>query len=120
MELLDHYLQAIKTFLAGKDQDDILQELRDSLLSKIEEKEQSLGRALTSDEIEQIVRDSGPPFLVAARYGPHRSLIGPTLFPFYWQALKWGLLAALITRLIVATIVVFLSSNLSDLFAVPS
>ena len=120
MELLDRYLQAIKTFLTGKDQDDILQELRDSLLSQMEEKEHSLGRLLTGDEIEKIVRDSGPPFLVAARYGPHRSLIGATLFPFYWQALKLGLSVALIVRLIIATIGVFLTSDLSELFAVPS
>ena len=48
MELLDRYLQAIKTFLTGKNQDDILLELRESLLSQIEEKEQSLGRPLTN------------------------------------------------------------------------
>src|ERR1700683_4696586 len=102
MELLDRYLQAIKTFLTGKDQDDILQELRESLLSQMDEKEQALDRPLTGDEIEAVIRQSGPPFVVAARYGPHRSLIGPALFSFYWLALKLGLLIALIVQLIAA------------------
>src|SRR5450432_4222473 len=94
MELLDRYLQSIKTFLTGKDQDDILRELRESLVSQMEEREQSLGRPLNGDEVAAIIRENGPPFLVAARYGPHRALIGTTLFPFYWYALKWGLTIA--------------------------
>ena len=96
-----------------------MQELRENLLSQMEEKEQSLGRPLATGEVEEIIRDSGPPFLVAARFGPHRSLIGPALFPFYWLALKWGLLIGLIVRLIEATIRIIVNSDTSALFAVP-
>ena len=120
MELLDRYLQAIKTFLTGKDQDDILLELRESLLSQMEEKEHSLGRPLTSNDIEAIIRESGPPFMVAARFGPHRSLIGPALFPFYWLAIKLLLLIALVFQLIESSIRVIVNSDTSTLFAIPS
>ncbi len=119
MELLDRYLQAIKTFLTGKNQDDILLELRESLLSQMEEKEQSLGRPLTNDETEAIIRESGPPFMVAARFGPHRSLIGPELFPFYWLALKVLLFVALVAQLIESSIRVFVNSDASSLLAIP-
>jgi len=124
MELLDRYLQSIKTFLTGNDRDDILQELRESLLSQIEDNEHSLGRPLNEEELEAAIRENGPPFLVAARYGPHRSLIGPALFPFYWRSLKWGLTIALIVRLIVAVVSVLLSPHaggeiVSSLLAVP-
>jgi len=120
MELLDRYLQAIRTFLTGKDQDDILLELRESLVSQMEEKEQSLGRPLSSDESEAIIRESGPPFMVAARYGPHRSLIGPALFPFYWVALKLGLLFALIAQLLVGSIRVIVNSDASAILTIPA
>jgi hypothetical protein len=124
MELLDRYLQSIRTFLPRKDQDDILRELRESLLSQMEDTEHSLGRPLKADEVVEIIRENGPPFVVAARYGPHRSLIGPTLFPFYWQAVKWGLIIALSIRLVVAVLKVLISSHpaseiVTDLLAVP-
>jgi hypothetical protein len=124
MELIDRYLQSIRTFLTGKDRDDILHELRESLLSQIEDREHPLGRPLTEDELVEMLRKNGPPFVVAASYGPHRSLIGPTLFPFYWQALKWGLTLALIIRLIVAALKVLVSPHTAgetvhELLAVP-
>ena len=57
-------------------------ELRDLILSRFEAKEEELGRALTGDEQEAILREIGHPLVVAARYrkGPD-SLVGPELFP---------------------------------------
>lgn len=118
-ELLDRYLQAIKTFLTGKDQDDILQELREGLLSRMEEQEKSLGRPLSADEVAAIIRANGPPFMVAVRYGPHRSLIGPNLFPYYWLAIKWGLLLAFLIETSAAVIGIVLKSDASALGSIP-
>jgi len=118
-ELLDRYLQAIKTFLTGKDQDDILQELREGLLSRLEEHEKSLGRPLSEDEVAAMIREYGPPFMVAARYGPDRALIGPTLFPYYWLALKWGLLFAFLVQVFAAVIGIVLKSDASALAGIP-
>jgi hypothetical protein len=39
MELIERYLQAVKFALPKKQQDDIVRELRDSILSQVEERE---------------------------------------------------------------------------------
>ena len=70
---------------------DIIEELRDLILSRIEAREETLGRAATDAEKEEILRDIGHPLVVAARYrkGPD-SLIGPELFPYWLFAMKAG------------------------------
>ena len=47
MELLERYLQAVRTFLPRKAQDDILHELSENILSQMDEREAELGRRLT-------------------------------------------------------------------------
>ena len=96
MELVDRYLNAVKGYLSQTEkaqQDDIIAELKDSLLSRIEERESELGRALSAAEQQQIVKESGHPMLVASRYSPQQYLIGPSLFPFWLMALRAMLIA---------------------------
>ncbi len=50
MELIERYLQAVKFALPASQQDDIVKELRDSILSQIEEQESELGRRLSEGE----------------------------------------------------------------------
>jgi len=50
MEMIDRYLQAVKFALSPAQRDDIIKELRDSILSQVEEKEATLGRPLNEDE----------------------------------------------------------------------
>jgi len=88
MELLDRYLQAVGFWLPKGQQRDIIAELSEDLHSQIEEKENALGRPLNETEIEDILKQRGRPVLVANRYLPQRSLIGPVLFPIYWFVLK--------------------------------
>src|SRR5215472_122699 len=83
MELLDRYLQAVRFWLPRAHQNDIIEELRDDLSSQIEEKELSLGRSITEDELAAILQHAGHPVRVAARYQKKQSLIGPGLFPLY-------------------------------------
>ena len=45
MDMLDHYLDAVAAQLPRESRDDIIAELRDTLLSQIEDKEEALGRA---------------------------------------------------------------------------
>lgn len=96
MELIDRYLQLVRTFLPKAEQDDIIRELQANLLSQIEDKELEYGRPLRQDEVEAILKKHGHPLLVASRYRPHQYLIGPVIFPFYWMALKISLVIALI------------------------
>lgn len=92
MTMLDTYLDAVAAQLPRDTRDDIVAELRDTLLNRFEEREAELGRALTDDEREDILRAMGHPLVVAARYGRGpQSLIGPELFPYWLFAVKAGL-----------------------------
>ena len=86
MTLLDRYVDAVRVALPKKNADDVAAEIRDELQSQIEEREASLGRALTEEEEAQILRAYGHPRAVAARYSDVPYLIGPALLPFYWAA----------------------------------
>jgi hypothetical protein len=83
MELTDRYLQAVGFWLPKNQKHDIIAELSEDLHSQIEERESALGRKLTDDDMEQILKQRGRPLLVANRYRPQQHLIGPVLFPIY-------------------------------------
>ena len=87
-DLLDRYLQAVGFWLPKAQQQDIIAELSEDLHSQIEDKETALGRSLNDAEIDDILKQRGRPFLVANRYLPQRSLIGPALFPIYLFVVK--------------------------------
>ncbi|PYX04024.1 MAG: hypothetical protein DMG86_01560 [Acidobacteria bacterium] len=91
MELIDRYLQAVKFSLPRAQRDDIIKELRDSILSQIEEKEAALGRQLTKDEQVELLKKLGSPMHLASRYGKQQHVIGATMFPIYWRVLKAAL-----------------------------
>jgi hypothetical protein len=100
MDLLDRYLAAVAALLPKPQRQDIVAELRDLLLSRMEAQEAELGRPLKSGEREDLLRAFGHPIAVAGRFGTPRSVIGPELYPFYMFAVK-GLvvLAAAITAI---------------------
>ena len=92
-DLLDRYLYAVSRHLPAQRrgapaQNDLIAELAANLRAQMEDKEEALGRPLTEDEQADVLRRHGHPIVVAARYQPHRSLIGPELFPFYWFTVK--------------------------------
>ena len=96
MDMVERYLEAVAAQLSADEREDITAELRDLILSRFEAREETLGRALTDDEKEAILREIGHPLVVAARYrkGPD-SLIGPELFPYWLYGVKAGLLVLL-------------------------
>jgi len=81
MELLERYLQAVRTYLPMSQQEDILKELRENLRGEIEDRESALGRALNEGELAEILKKHGHPLLVATRYRSRASLSGHAL-PF--------------------------------------
>jgi len=83
MALIDRYLHAVKFWLPRDKKDDIIAELAEDLRSQIEEKETEVGHKLSDAEIEPILKRCGSPLVVAGRYLPQTSLIGPALFPIY-------------------------------------
>ena len=87
-DLLDRYLYAVRRYLPAYHQDDLVAELSANLRAQMDDKQAVLGRPLTEDEQIEVVRRHGHPILVAARYQPQHSLIGPEVFPFYWFTIK--------------------------------
>jgi hypothetical protein len=83
MDLINRYLQAVRFWLPRKQQDDMIAELSEDIRSQMEERSATLGRPLTESEVEDLLRRRGSPILVANRYLPQQSLIGPLLFPIY-------------------------------------
>src|SRR6516165_2029798 len=100
MELMDRYLQAVRFALPKSQRDDIVQELKDSLLSQIEEREAVLDRRLTEDEQVDLLRKMGSPVQLASRYREQQGLIGPTVLPIYWKVLKASLGIAFLVQVL--------------------
>jgi hypothetical protein len=88
IDLVERYLQAIAFWLPASQKQDIIAELSADIYAQVEEREATAGRTLTTAEIEDLLKQSGAPILVANRYLPQRSLIGPLLFPIYLFVLK--------------------------------
>lgn len=93
MDIIERYLEAVAAQLPTEDREDIVAELRDLILSRVEAREEELGRTLSDEEKEAILHEIGHPLIVAARYrkGPD-SLIGPELFPYWLFGAKAGLM----------------------------
>jgi hypothetical protein len=104
-QVLDRYLAAIARHLPKAEATDIISELRENLLSEIEEKEAALGRKLNTAELDALLTGFGHPLAVAARYRKARYLIGPEIYPFWMATLRvvFGILVAVaVVGLIVA------------------
>jgi hypothetical protein len=104
MDMLDRYLQAVRFFLPRTQQDDIIRELSENLISRMQDREAELGRPLDEAEQADILREHGHPMLVAGRYRARHQLIGPTFFPLYIVALKMGLGVALLVSSVLAVV----------------
>jgi hypothetical protein len=104
MELVERYLAAIGRELPEAQRPDIVAELRDLLLTQIEDKEAELGRPLDRDETEGLLKAFGHPLTVAFRYRRIQRLIGPELFPFFLRALKVGLMLGVTLHVVVMAV----------------
>ena len=89
--LVDRYLAAIGRELPIRQSEEITAELRDVLMSKIEDREAVLGRPLTDQEIGQLLIDFGHPLIVAGGYRTTPYLIGPELFPMWVATIRFVL-----------------------------
>lgn len=93
-DLVDRYLAAVAALLPKAQRQDIVAELGDMVMNRVEEAEARLGRPLDKRETEELLREVGHPIAVAGRYGPHRALIGPELYPFWLVGVKVMLVIA--------------------------
>jgi hypothetical protein len=83
MDLLERYLQAVGQYLPAETKDDTIAELRSNLMEQIDAREEELGQPLDFADVAAILKEHGKPEVVALRYLPQRSLIGPAIYPFY-------------------------------------
>ena len=108
MDLIEEYLRVVAALLPRGQRDDIVAELRDLILTRKEAREEELGRPLTPDETEAVLREIGHPLVVAARYGEGpQHVVGPMLYP-YWL---FGVKAILVLEAVIA-VVVFISGTI--------
>jgi|HubBroStandDraft_4_1064222.scaffolds.fasta_scaffold02486_5 hypothetical protein len=105
MELIDRYLQSVKLALPKAQQNDVIRELSDEILSQVEEKEASLGRPLTEDEQAVLLKQLGHPLVLASRYRKQRYLIDPSIFAIYWMVLRLVLVVAFLAMAVAAVAV---------------
>ena len=114
MELIDRYLQSVKWMLPRKQQEDVVRELNDEILSRVEEKETALGRPLNEDEQVAVLKQMGHPMLVASRYRTQRYLINPAIFAIYWMVLRLILAIVFVAMAIAAVSVAAAGQGLSQ------
>jgi hypothetical protein len=88
MDLLHRYLNVVAIRLPERERDDIVAELREELLSQVEERQARLRRMLTTGEFVGLLKAYGHPFVVAARYNTGQRHVGPELLPFRRLALQ--------------------------------
>ncbi len=118
MDLVNEYLRAVAALLPRAQRDDIVAELRDTILSRLEEREAELGRPPTDDEIEAVLREVGHPVVIAARYreGPQH-VVGPTLYPYWLFAVKAVIALQIATAVIVVLVRTVAFGNFSQILS---
>jgi hypothetical protein len=99
-DLVDRYLGAVAALLPKASRQDIVAELRDLILNRVEDAEAQRGRPLDKREMEALLREIGHPIAVAGRYGSARALVGPEIYPFWLFGVKALLAVAALAALI--------------------
>ena len=113
MDLIERYLHAVKGHLPAAKQD-AAAELEDDLRSRVDDREQELGRPLTEDEVAAILKSLGRPMVFAARYHHHQALIGAAMMPYYVLTLKVGLGIALLAQVVAAVVMLAIGKPVGE------
>lgn len=112
---LDRYIADVKSYLPRKNRDDIVEELRANLAEKLADRAEDSGVELNEEVEIQMLSDFGHPLRVAAEYqGGGRSLIGPTLYPFYRMSVLVSLSISTCVILLLMLAEVFFRIDLGD------
>lgn len=86
-DLLERYLYDVGRRLPASQREDILKELRSTLMDMIEERSNDP----TAQDVAAVLKEYGRPMAVAAKYAGEHPLVGPELLPTYWLVLKIAL-----------------------------
>lgn len=88
MKLINLYLDEIRRHLPPKNKEDILKEIRSTLMDMVEDRNPNPKQGPDEETIKAVLKEFGSPREVAAQYGAKNFLIGPRLFPAYLQVLR--------------------------------
>ena len=88
MKLINLYLDEIRRHLPPRNREDILKEIRSTLMDMVEDRNPDPDQSPVEETVKAVLRDFGSPREVAAQYGAKNYLIGPRLFPAYLQVLR--------------------------------
>ena len=88
MKLVDLYLDEIRRHLPPRNREDILKEIRSTLMDMIEDRNPDPNQSPDEKNVKAVLKDFGSPREVASQYGAKNYLIGPRLFPAYLQVLR--------------------------------
>ncbi len=114
MTLTERYLKAVAAQLPRADRDDIIAELRDAIQTRMEDREEALGRPLSEAEEEAVLHDVGHPLTVAARYGSGpMHVVGPELYPWWMFGVKVALAVLVVIAVIGLIVQVLVSGDFS-------
>lgn len=111
MDLISRYIYAVTQKLPESQRADIEKELHGLIEDMLEDRGAGVGIASTED-VEQVLLELGPPGDMAARYrGKERYLIGPGLIDSYWSVLRIVLYSVAVALGIVYMVDFFTSSD---------
>jgi len=111
MDLIERYLAAIGRELPQKERTDILAELREVLMDKLDTLKAAAGGKASRADVEAMLIGYGHPLTIAGRYRGSPSLIGPEVFPFWWKTLRMALIVVLIAYCALAGVALFAGRN---------
>tara|TARA_B110000858_G_C17809997_1_gene480600 strand:- start:1291 stop:2229 length:939 start_codon:yes stop_codon:yes gene_type:complete len=112
---LDRYIADVKSYLPAKNRADIAEELRANLSEKFADRLEDSGAELNEEAEIALLSEFGHPLRVAAEYqGGARSLIGPTLYPFYRMSVLGSLIVSTCILLLLNLVEIFFHVDLGD------
>ncbi len=88
MKLLDIYIEEVRHHLPPKNREDILKEIRSTLLDMVEDRKTDPDQEASEETIKSVLKKFGSPRVIARQYGAQKYLIGPRFFPIYLQVLR--------------------------------
>jgi hypothetical protein len=103
-DLIPRYLSAVERRLPKEESKDIIAELKEAIASKVESKEAQLGRPAETDDVAAVLKEFGHPVVVASRYTGRDHLIGPQLYPWFWDAQRVGVGLVFVVGIIIAAV----------------
>lgn len=114
MKLIDLYLEEVSHQLPLKNREDILQEIRSTLMDMIEDRQAGSEQEPDEEIVKEVLREFGHPRQVAGQYIQHNYLIGPQIFPTYLWVLKIVLIIAAALNILGVIVAVINQSNLGS------